>query len=215
MDLSKLPRLSNTQQPAGQPPADSPAPSADPASLQPSASPDPVQFCLACGAPLRVGARFCDGCGAKVRGAPRPEVFVGAGIEAWISIGVGLFLLLLSPRMAQWVSHRLFGTHFSPFQLPDGTIVPYTQVPEFWSDLGPTLFALALIVDGLVLAFLRKSWALWAALSLTAVATLYNLYYFISSYATYGFAAMSALAVIFGVAVAAYQWSMIQMLRRV
>src|SRR3954467_10313784 len=111
MDLSKLPKLSETPKPPPQEPT--PARPADP---------------------------------------PPPEP-TSVGLEAWISIAVGAFLLLIYPRFLQWLSHRLFGTHFNPFVDNAGNIVPYSQVPEFWGDLGPVLFGVVLILEGLVMAF--------------------------------------------------------------
>src|SRR5688572_15728443 len=78
------------------------------------------------------------------------------GPEIWFSIAIGVILLLMYPRFLQWVCAQLFGTHFNPFVMPDGTVIPYPQVPEFWGDLGPTLFGIVLIVEGLALAFSRR-----------------------------------------------------------
>src|SRR4051794_40132835 len=104
MDVSKLPRLSNTEPPAN----------------SESSPPQPV-------APV------------QTEPASNPA-------DVWISLAVGVIMLLMFPRFLQWVSSKLFHTNFVPFTMSDGTIVPYTQVPEFWGDLGPTLFAIVLIV---------------------------------------------------------------------
>src|SRR6185369_10570683 len=68
MDLSKLPRLSKTEAPTG--PMDGPTPLAPPAPAPGAGGAgQPVRrgsFCDQCGAALRVGARFCDGCGTPV-----------------------------------------------------------------------------------------------------------------------------------------------------
>ena len=39
--------------------------------------------------------------------------------------------------------------------MTDGTEVPYTSQPAFWSDLGVTMFAVVLILEGLVIAMAR------------------------------------------------------------
>jgi hypothetical protein len=168
MDLSKLPKLSNTPQPPTpeNPPMDDPSPTANPPSLGRSL------------------------------------------IDVWISVGVGVFLLLWQPRFLQWLFSRLFHTHFDEFML-DGNIVPYQTLPEFWSDLGPALFAIVLIADGLLILTRRRA-LVWAAFVLTLATTAFNLVWCVESYWKYGFAPLSFLAVIIGGWIMATQWRMLQ-----
>jgi hypothetical protein len=168
MDLSKLPRLSQS---------DKQAPPPRPAETEPTPR--------------------------------RAEPLPASGPEAWISLAVGVILLLMYPRFMQWVCSRVFGTHFNEFML-DGKVVPYPQVREFWMDLGPTSFAVVLIFEGLVLAFARKPLLVWIAFGLTVAVTTYNLIYVVASYSKYGLAIISALAVAFGVYIAMGQWRMLQ-----
>jgi hypothetical protein len=147
------------------------------------------------------------------RAKAQSEAAPGTGAEAWISIGVGLFLLLIQPRFALWLSSRLFHTHFNEFIDQNGTVVPYTQVPEFWSDLGPFLFALVLIFDGVVIAFVRRRAAIAFVLLLTVVTTLFNLIWLVASFAKYGLALISFLAVVFGAYTAFVQWKLLQSAR--
>jgi hypothetical protein len=179
MDISKLPRMSETNKHAAPPPAPAPA---EREMQDPSA-----------------------------RAAPVAETYepVSPGPEIWLSIAIGSILLLMYPRFLQWVFSELFGTHFNPFVRPDGTIVPYPQVPEFWADLGVTLFAVVLIIEGVALAFSRRRAILWAAFVLTVSATVYNFAYLVTSYSKYGLAIISALAVVFGVYIALYQWKLL------
>jgi hypothetical protein len=145
--------------------------------------------------------------------APPPEP-VGVGVEAWFSIGIGILLLLVYPRFLQWVSHRLFGTHFNPFiDQSSGAVVPYTQVPAFWSDLGPVLFGLVLIIDGLILAFVKRPVFVAIGLALIALATLYNFVYLVGSWGTYGIAPISFLAVLFGLYICLYNWKYLRLKR--
>jgi hypothetical protein len=176
MDLSKLPRLSETDKHAPQPP--------DPESLldpQPADRPPVV--------------------------SPMPAATVGP--EAWFSIGIGVILLLMFPRFLQWASSRVLGTHFNEFVLSDGTIVPYPQVPTFWMDLGPTLFGIVLILEGVALVLARNRLVVWFAFVLTVAATAYNIGYLVMSYSTQGLALVSAFAGLFGVYIAMYQWRML------
>src|SRR5256885_502681 len=98
MDLSKLPRLSKTETPAPTP--DAPAAEAE------AAAPAPVRrgaFCDRCGAALRPGARFCDGCGTPVAARGSTAVDYGSArepgdgiaMDVWFSLILGLVFLLL------------------------------------------------------------------------------------------------------------------------
>jgi hypothetical protein len=195
MDLSKLPRRSTT----------APAP--------------PAGYC-ACGAPLRAGARFCDSCGAPVAAAPDQRAFstgadVGTGAEVWLSVAIGALLLLMQPRLLQFLSHKLFGTFFSPYIDPEtGSEVPYTAQLDFWSDLGITLFAFVLILEGLAIAFARRRGVVALAVGLTVLTTAYNLAYLAYTFSS-GVAILSAFAVAFGVYIAIFEWRLLQQLRPV
>ncbi len=87
--------------------------------------------------------------------------------------------------------------------------------PNFWSDLAVTSFALALIVEGIALVLSRRWAVVLFALVLTLAATLLNLGFVLGTYSQYGLARISALAVIFGVYMAIYQWTLLQSSRRV
>lgn len=145
--------------------------------------------------------------------ASAPAPAAGGGFfEAWLSIGIGAFVLLIQPRFLQWLSSRIFHTSFNEFTDPDtNNVVPYTTVPEFWSDLGVTLFGVVLILDGLLIFTRRKSLC-WVALVITVVSTVYNLLWLVGSYSKYGLPVVSFLAVIFGVFMAGTQWRIIQSL---
>jgi hypothetical protein len=224
MDLSKLPRLSKTDAP---PPADPPAPGGPnppPGGFEPvmaATTSAPAAGYCACGAPLGAGARFCDSCGARVESAgaapTRPLEYrgpdVGVGAEIWISVAVGALLLLMQPRLFQFLSHRLFGTFFSPYiDSQTGAEVPYTAQMDFWSDLGITLFALALILEGVAIGFARKRWVVKGAFGLTVLTTFYNLGYLVTTFGR-GIAILSAFAVAFGVYIALVQWKMLEATR--
>jgi hypothetical protein len=174
MDLSKLPKLSKTQE-------------------QLSAEPTPVE--------------------PAVKVAPVAPSTGGSHLgEAWLSIGVGAFLLFFEPRFLQWASSRLFHTAFNEFLDGNGAVVPYPTVPEFWSDLGITLFGLVLILDGILL-FTHQRTLVWIAFALTVITTALNLWWMIGSYSTFGFAPISFLAVIFGGYIASSQWRILQLNR--
>jgi len=134
--------------------------------------------------------------------------------ETWISLGVGLFLLLFYPRFLQWASSRVFHTHFVEFTDNDtGAVVPYQTLPEFWSDLGPTLFGVVLILDGLLI-LTRKPALVMAAFVLTLISTAFNIVWVVVSYSKYGLAPISFLAVIFGGFILSTQWNSFRTMKR-
>jgi hypothetical protein len=213
MDLSKLPRLSNTTTP---PPSD-PDPTSPPPDLLSTTSAPPAGYC-ACGAPLRPGSRFCDSCGSPVASPSTRLNYsrdpdAGSGAEVWLSVAIGLLLLLMQPRLLKFLSHKLFNTFFAPYIDPaTGSGVPYTAQLDFWSDLGITLFALVLILEGLAIAFARRRGVVAAAFALTVLTTVYNLAYLAYTFSS-GVAILSAFAVAFGVYIAIFEWRLLQQLR--
>jgi hypothetical protein len=174
MDMSKLPRLSNTS-----------------TTHEGSANPPPGEPV----APVPTVRQY----------NPRPSF----GSDAWLSIGIGLFLLLYQPRFLQWVSSRLFHTGFE-----EPLLDPYQRTWVFWSDLGPTLFAVVLIIEGLVLGLSRNRITLAAAMALTALSTLFNLVWLVLSYSQHGLAALSFLAVMVGIFIFRQQWVLFQLARQ-
>jgi hypothetical protein len=129
------------------------------------------------------------------------------GGEGYFSLAIGALLLLMYPRFLQWLSHVTLGTGFVPFKIGDREI-PYPQVPAFFSDLGITLFALALLVEGLFLVVARRcAWAMYLAAGVMLVAVVLNLYVVASQFSG-GLPVISALAVIFGL------YSAVQLFRR-
>lgn len=209
MDLSKLPRMSGASPGKGEP---SPALPGDSAP-QPPTPTAPTQhagdrFCLACGAPLPVGARFCSGCGlglADARPVLAAEDSASRAVEGFLMVAAGLVLGLLFPRFFAWLSHLAFGTTFAPFML-NGREVPYPSTTVFYSDLGVALGALAMVVHGGFVLLIRRRWA-WRALALlTAAMALFNAGYVAATYSTHGLALISALLAIAGALLCASQW---------
>lgn len=222
MDLSKLPRLSNTTQ-------NPPAPPGGTGSSAPgsAATPGMGLSCPTCGAPLNAGARFCEKCGSALAGqgaglnystATTPAY--GTGAEAWISIGLGILLLFVYPTLVLFAASKTIHTHFAPYadgkggwtdaavmNDVNGNVVarrPYLRTtpdnqPNFPSDLVVTLFALALILEGIALLASRRRGVVMLALVITGAATLLNLWYLVATFRQQGLAIISALAVLFGV----------------
>jgi hypothetical protein len=237
MDLSKLPKLSQTP-----PPADNSGPVAAGAETAEQPTVPKVELFCRCGAAITPGTNFCSHCGASYHeatgGRPRREAggldVGGMWVEALLSVAFGLFLLLIAPHGIQYLSSTITGKPFTPYAPPvgeppqnvdyvryqdntTGAIVDYKyrdMFDAFWSDMVVTAFALVLILDGIVMAVVRRPWAMLLAALLITAATLLNLWYVIASYtrtnprtgAVYGLPIMSVMAIIAGIAMAGYQF---------
>lgn len=215
MDLSKLPRMSKTDRPPNTPEDDVAAGDAGAAVPPPAAVPERGAFCDRCGVALRPGARFCDGCGAPTPAGGalvpdyRAEPDVGVGPEAWISIAIGAIVLFLYHRTFEW----LLGSKSLPVITDvNGNVIPYAKSAFFWQDLGPALFGVILVVEGLALVFARNRAVVSVALVLTLAAAAVNLWAIIATTKLIGFPIMSAIAVAFCVYIAIYQWRLLQSL---
>ncbi len=91
--------------------------------------------------------------------------------------------------------------------------VPYVESIFFFDHLCVFAFAVVLMIDGLVLLTRRVS-LITFAFALTIVATLMNFIYVVSSTMRGGgLPFTSALAVAFGVYIAIYQWNLLKSLR--
>jgi hypothetical protein len=241
MDLSKLPKLSQTPAPPDNAAPVSMGDVGGDASVPAGGSGKLELFCR-CGAPITPGTNFCSHCGANyyeaVGGRPRGgerrgEIPGGMWVEAFLSVAIGLFLLMLSPGGIKNLAATVSGREYTPYSDPNdatkrvdylryqntatGVVTDYhyrDMFDAFWSDTVVTAFALALILEGIVMAIVKNRWIiLGSAMAITAV-TLLNLWYVVASYtrvspitgSTYGLAPYSVLAVIFGVVMAGYQF---------
>ena len=132
-----------------------------------------------------------------------------AGPEAFVSIAIGLLLLLLQPGLLTYIFGGNPGNVFDE----KGAPMRYIDSVFFFRDLVIAAFAVTLIAEGLIIAFTPKAPLVLFALILTLITTAANLLYFIMTFSTYGVPILSALAVIFGVYIALYEWRVYQNLR--
>lgn len=242
MDLSKLPRLSKTEPPAGDA-----APLAAPAGNAPPGARG--AFCDQCGAALRTGARFCDSCGTATSAAGRettgavptpglgyaptapPSDGGGLAIDIWISIIIGLLFLFLGWDYARYTGSRIFHT-------PYHTGIVWNEGPKAnqevaVSELEPEkraafdqqmmtsgallFFACSLLIDGLVrvLAWARVPGGrafVAIGLCITLFALCYNLYVCMRLLKAGVTPLLSLICVAFGGYIAFSQWMTFQMM---
>jgi hypothetical protein len=187
MDMSKLPRLSQSDAP---PPDEAPGLSDEPRMRS-----------------------------AVVATSNETPPRLGSGAEAWISIGIGLLVLFMSPNTLKYVASKISHSPLELFPDPtrpfpakcdfilyeDGTKIFYRNMPVFWSDVVVTAFALILILDGLVLVWARRAKTVLIAFGITALATAANGIYLFTTIQS-GLPIISAFAVLFGVYIAIAQW---------
>ena len=157
MDVSKLPRLSETKppEPAPQPPA-----AQAPAPQPPSAPTRPVEY----------------GTGERAM----------IGAEIWVSLILGLILVLYTAQFGKYLIAAATGHEYhtgvvwSDDQPNAGKEVPYTQLQggTFFADSSLFFFGVAIVIG----AFAQFAWAFlglrafaWFSLTLTLLATLYCL----------------------------------------
>jgi hypothetical protein len=187
MDLSKLPKLSNTgeNQPAGDDPANPPP------------VPPPGFRTIS---ELEYG---------RLKGA-------GIGFaEAWISIGLGLLLLFIFPNTIKYFYSPLAFQQENPVTDPQGNSIAYTHSVFFWSDLGVTVFGGALIIEGIVLAAARKIGPLFFAFVLTVLAAIFNVFAVWRYYSILqSFPIVCGVGVVVLGYMAMTQWRLIAALRR-
>jgi hypothetical protein len=134
--------------------------------------------------------------------------------EAWASIAVGVLLLFLFPNTLSYVhSPADYARNYS-YSDAQGNAIAYVQSAFFWTDLGVTVFAIALIVEGVVLAAARKIAPLVFALCLTSLAAAFNVVVIAHVYPLVGFPAVCGLAVVVLGYMALTQWRLIAALRQ-
>jgi hypothetical protein len=183
MDLSKLPRMSQTPPPP------------------PEAAPEPPPA------------------GAGAAGAPQSAYRQEAGYaaepapsfaEAWISIAIGLILLFATSAL-RLIQYLMSPSTFTwTFNDEKGAPIKYTQTVFIWGDAAMLLFALVLILEGLLL-FTRKPGLIALAFGLTVITVALNLFFLMMMMSRgYGFQLASAIAVAFGVYIAIFQWNLLQ-----
>ena len=207
MDLSKLPKLSQTPAP---PTLRSPTPveSEEPQGTALPATATRSAPCRACGAAVSEGQQFCGICGgdSQLPAYAQPVKLA----EAWSGIGIGVILLVISPRIFQYL--RLHGTpgEFEKiWAFSDKTGVPlaYTKSAFFQVDLALALFAGVLILDGIALLLSQKKWVVLSTFVATIIAILVNGYALASTYGEIGFQLFPVIAIAIGGYFAMLQWA--------
>jgi hypothetical protein len=177
MDLSKLPRMSQTPAPPPHDPAETapqpvPADAAFPVIVPPTASEAAPVRCNRCGAANSASSRFCSGCGSEL-GAPAAVAYAeghfdrnpGIGAEVWLSAILGVILMLVGMSFAKWALVTMTGGTYDtgltwgapvpdqPNQHAEGSPIGYWELSGFSAlqDMAIFLFGLAMVLEAAVL----------------------------------------------------------------
>jgi hypothetical protein len=198
MDISKLPRMSESGKHAPPPP--------DEADTRPGEA-----------SPQRTPSDY------RSYDAARP----GVGAEVWLSLIIGLILIMVGWRFARWALATMTGQPFHTNTTwtsgpKAGQEVSYFELEGFtaWTETALFLFGLALVLEAAMLAVVYSRMGGKVALTavaqlVTVLATGLNLLVAIKLLGIGIMPLMSALAVAFGGYMAVYEWKLLQQLRAI
>jgi hypothetical protein len=227
MDLSKLPKLSQTPAPpdqASSPPAAAGADVVPPPAVATSAY---TAWCRECHAPNLPGSRFCAGCGGKLKSDSESPLGVAMGAEVWISAALGLLFMLLGKSFGGWLIARATGKPYDTgYTWQPGTPLAGQPV-EYWdlqgfaalSDSAIFLFGLAMVFEAVALAVVysrlrAKRPILVLAMAVAFAATAHNLVVSLKMLGAGLMPLMSLFAVAFGGYILACEWRLFPETRR-
>ena len=151
----------------------------------------------------------------------------GVGGAVWISIAIGVILMLFGRSFAAYLWAKARGTpHNTGVNWTAGPkagqVVDYWELQGYtgWTDAGIFIFGLAMVLEGIMLAALnsyistaKKKAAVMSALLLGLLATLLNLFVAFKLLGLNIMPLMSALAVAFGVYMVMYEWKLLRILK--
>lgn len=218
MDLSKLPKLSQTP-----PPGDNAAPVTT--DLAGGSGPAKVELYCRCGAAITPGTNFCSNCGAnydEATGAarvPRHDAGGGAivGAEAWMGIAIGAILLYVFRRAIDYLVNPAAVDAAWTFTDPAGNPLAYRQTGFYWADLAAAAFAAAMVVEGIATLLFRRARVMLIAFAATLIALLLNVFGLVKVVQIHGannIQIINLLAIAFGGYVAFYQFATYRALAR-
>jgi hypothetical protein len=185
MDLSKLPKLSRTDKP------------------QDEGANDPEE------APQDLATTAGAAPAPNAQAAQKQVAPMGLA-EAWISIAIGVILLLVFPNTLHFLTNPTAFQQNNPVTDGNGNAIPYLQSVFFWSDLGVTVFAATLVIEGIVLASTALRPLLMPVFVLTLAAAVFNVFVILHVYDAMGLPVVCALGVAVLVYMAITQWRIIQ-----
>jgi hypothetical protein len=132
--------------------------------------------------------------------------------EAWISIALGVLLLFIFPNTISYLRSPGDNTWSNFATDAQGNAISYPHSAFFWQDLGVTVFAAALILEGIALAAARKIGPLWVAFVVTVLAAIFNVIVIAHVQPLIGFPIFCGVGVVILGYMAFTQWRLITVL---
>jgi hypothetical protein len=214
MDLSKLPKLSQTPPP---PPAvDSGPVAGEPGTAGQPTAPTVELFCR-CGTPIAPGTNFCAHCGASYHEATggrgrgrRTEDGAIVGAEAWMSIAIGAILLFVFRRAIEYLINPAAVDAAWTFSDPGGNPLTYRQTGFYWADLAAAAFAATIVLEGIVTLLVRRAGVMLTAFVVTVAVLLLNVFGLVKVAQVHGannVQIINVFAIAFGGYIAFYQFA--------
>jgi hypothetical protein len=133
--------------------------------------------------------------------------------EAWISIALGVLLLFIFPNTLRYIHSPADFEQNNPVTDAQNNPIHYPQSAFFWQDLGVTVFAGALILEGIALAAARKIGPIWVAFVVTVLAGIFNVIVIAHVQPILGFPIFCGVGVVILGYMAFTQWRLITVLR--
>ena len=156
---------------------------------------------------------------------PMERVAPGIGAEVWISLIIGVILMMVGQSFARYAIARLSGNEFHTrvnwtSGPKAGQEVDYWDLQGYtaWTDTAIFLFGLAMVLEAAMLAVVYsrsggKIPLTMLALIVTILATALNLWVCFLLFGAGILPLMSGLAVAFGGYIAMYEWRLLHRLR--
>lgn len=133
--------------------------------------------------------------------------------EAWISIALGVLLLFIFPNTIHYLHSPAEFQANNAITDAQQNPIPYVKSVFFWTDLGVTVFAAALILEGIALALTRKVGPLWVAFVVTVLGAAFNIAVIAHAQPIIGFPMICGIGVVVLGYMALTQWRLISALR--
>jgi hypothetical protein len=149
---------------------------------------------------------------AKINYAVMPTSIGWA--EAWISIALGVLLLFIFPNTIRYLHSPADFEQNNPVTDAQNNTIHYPQSVFFWTDLGVTVFAAALVLEGIALTAARKVGPLWIAFVVTVLAAIFNVIVIAHAQPIIGFPIFCGVGVVILGYMAFTQWRLISALRK-
>ena len=121
--------------------------------------------------------------------------------------------MFVFPNFIKYAMHPHNTAAIDAVDMQTGASIPYATSALIWPDLGVTLFAVVLIIEGLLMLFARSKFLAIVCLALSAGAATFNIWVIARSYSVIGFQIVCSLAVAFCVYISLYQWKVLESLR--